>query len=195
MYKLIMDYIEYFKLVSNNVVKSFSHISQHGVRSVKGYSINSTELDSYRSRKDVLNCIIHGQMFFELLHLPTLYWFEIKGNCSKPDLIKAIRKYKNNKHRNVPAIREDKDIDFNSNVLYVGKVQYNFHERLIKHFGFSGSRAAQGLQLHHWVSQYYGRNVELYLHIYYFEPDMEPYISILEKSLAMLLKPLIGKHN
>ena len=112
----------------------------------------------------------------------------IKVNDSY-DLTNVFEKYKseNNEVKLSKINKSNKE----SKVLYVGSVLSNFKGRIKQHLGF-GSKSTYSLKLDKWAT-----TKKLEITIEYFlinNLSSELTIRILEKKLAVLLKPQFGKH-
>lgn len=132
---------------------------------------------------------------------PVLYWFEFDDlKIDKSILRNAFISYKdplkgdfgNPNYRYASSYKDDfKDC---RNVLYVGKVERGFYQRIKTHLGYATSKHTAGMQLHFW----YGRDIDnfgdLKLNFIEFKDDMKHLIAVLEKKIAWDLRPLIGKY-
>ncbi len=130
---------------------------------------------------------------------PVLYWFTFNDTKISKEIIinkfvdyKNIcgKKYDNPNYRYTSALK--KNFDDVKSVLYVGKVEKGFLQRITTHLGYAGSRFTAGMQLHYWYEiENFG---DLTLNYIVFHEDMKYLIAILEKQLAKKLNPLIGKY-
>lgn len=132
---------------------------------------------------------------------PVLYWFEFDNTEDKNNLLRnKFTEYKDSlgKLYHLPNYRYTssykKQFCADSNVLYVGKVEKDFYQRIKTHLGYAASAKTAGMQLHHW----YGKSVndfgDLTLNYIVFNNEMNDLIAVLEKVVAKELKPLIGRY-
>lgn len=132
---------------------------------------------------------------------PVLYWFEFDDSIVDKNTIReSFIAYKDplKKQFHHPAYRYassyKKDFSKAKNILYVGKVEKGFYQRVKTHLGYATSPYTAGMQLHFW----FGKNIDnfgnLTLNFIEFDPKMKDLISILEKKIAWELRPLIGKY-
>lgn len=140
-------------------------------------------------------------MMLENVKGPVLYWFEFDKAVDKNNLLREkYFNYKNMilksndplKYRNTSSYK--KQFCEDSDVLYVGKVEKDFYQRIKTHLGFATSPKTAGMQLHHWYAQNITEFGDLRLNYIVFTPDMIYLISTLEKIIAQKLKPLIGRY-
>ena len=115
-----------------------------------------------------------------------VYIIKLNDSC---DLTNVFEKYKseNNEVKLSKINKNNKE----SKVLYVGSVMSNFKSRLKQHLGFC-SKSTYSLKLNKWA-----KTKKLEITIEYFlitDLSSELTIRILEKKLALLLKPQFGKH-
>lgn len=81
--------------------------------------------------------------------------------------------------------------DFNTQSLYVGKVENNLWGRLAVHCGWGTSPKTAGLQLRYWYDFHqYGNLTFNYL---VFDNQFKYFVEVLEKELRNKINPLIGK--
>jgi hypothetical protein len=128
---------------------------------------------------------------------PVLYWFEFdEAKVSKEVIRDKFIEYKikfrkdHDKYRSTSSLK--KINNKTENILYVGKVEKNFLQRVITHLGYATSSQTAGMQLKHWYEiEKFGN---LTLNYVTFKVDMKYLIAIIEKQLALELKPLIGKY-
>jgi hypothetical protein len=112
----------------------------------------------------------------------------IKVNDSY-DLTDVFEKYKS--ENNEVKLSKINKSNKASKVLYVGSVLSNFKGRIKQHLGF-GSKSTYSMKLDKWA-----KTKKLEITIEYFlinDLRSELTIRILEKKLAVLLKPQFGKH-
>lgn len=119
--------------------------------------------------------------------LPAVYFFKITNGIAPKAVVDALKKFKVSKGRSCPKIEGKRSLD--SQYLYCGSVKANLHGRLIQHFG-RGHRDTYALQLSHWA-----KDIGLELEYYYglLRPQDKHLTELIESSLAMALKPLVGK--
>lgn len=127
---------------------------------------------------------------------PILYWFELYDSTKSIELRSQYEKYRAHtkngsiEYRNTSSYKTKPD--YNSNILYVGKVEKAFLGRLVTHLGYNSSKKTAGMQLYHWYNPLLYGNIKLnYIE---FDNDMKHLIVILEKQLAKKMKPLIGRY-
>ena len=132
---------------------------------------------------------IFGELCQQIHCGPALYTLELDTTLSTQVIVQTLEKYRATKARAVSAIK--KAPNTNANILYVGKVQKKFWERLVVHLGFATNRLTSGLQLFHWLR---GTNSSLIINLYVFPSGMEGLMSAVETQVAQSIKPLIGKH-
>ena len=160
---------------------------------IEQFEISTKDLDPKFFDYDIRNSIEFLRLFDHLKHSgPVLYWFEITNDISGKEIIASVKKFATLKERATPALRPDSKINFDSKVLYVGKVKSNSTGRIVVHLGFSKSGKTQGLQLFHWAKEL---PLHLRLNVIKFHPNMAEIMGVLENYLAKEFKPLIGKHQ
>lgn len=118
-------------------------------------------------------------------HKCGLYFFEFH-DISANDIYDAYINIENIE-RNKSGIRNKPDFD--TNILYVGKVKKGLGARLSTHFGYAHSKTG-GLQLKYWAKKI---GLKLTVHFIVFDENIGDYINPLELELTKKLKPLIGK--
>ena len=121
---------------------------------------------------------------------PALYYFEILSDIDKNLILKAYQEMKEDKTIGRACSALKKKPPTTTNVLYVGKVKNDTQGRVKVHLGYYHNGVTSGLQLVCWSKLI---KLKLRLHVFHFEEDMAPYISILELPLANALNPMIGK--
>ncbi len=132
-------------------------------------------------------------------NIPVLYWFTFDESLITKELIRDKfviyktllgKSFADPNYRHTSALKEN---FFNvKNVLYVGKVEKGFLQRVTTHLGYAKSKFTAGMQLYHWYEiENFG---DLTLNYITFNNDMKYLITILEKHLAIQLNPLIGKY-
>lgn len=132
---------------------------------------------------------------------PVIYWFEFENTIADKYYLKEfflsykiplLKQYSHPNYRYTSSYKKDsEDV---TNILYVGKVEKDFIQRIKTHLGYAVSPFTAGMQLHYW----YGCNIQefgnLTLNYIEFDNKMNHLIAIVEKKLALDLKPLIGKY-
>lgn len=116
-----------------------------------------------------------------------IYFFEFEN-----DLAEIINKKYNDfrssgTDRNLSGIKDNPN--FETQILYIGKVKKNLGARLATHFGYANSKTG-GLQLKFWAKQI---GLKLKVNILVFYDNIDDFINPLELELTKDLKPLIGK--
>lgn len=139
-----------------------------------------------------------GNIFstLDMITSPCIYWFEASDIGTAEQLKKDLEIYRSNperSNRNIPAANNN----VGSKVIYVGK-RYggktkktgltHIAGRMFIHLGYYSKPTTQGLQLVRWTQS------ELTLCVVELPKAAKPYLSILEKLLAIELLPLTGKH-
>ncbi|MCD6013886.1 MAG: hypothetical protein K0Q79_3748 [Flavipsychrobacter sp.] len=124
---------------------------------------------------------------------PILYWFEIVSDHRSRNIYDILVRLKQNNTlgRNLPAYKKTFR-NWDSNILYVGKVKKGFVGRLTVHLGYYTNKHTQGLQLCHWAQN---EKLKLRLHYVKFPYDLIDLIGLYENALAKELHPLLGKHK
>lgn len=153
------------------------------------------EIDGLKDylNEDIRKCPVQMETFDKLQQItgPTLYWVELLNQSNKKELIDRFKSYRfSGTARNTPSCKTT--IDYQSNILYVGKVQKDFWGRIILHLGFHKSRRTQGLQLYHWAK---GHSLQVRVHYREYPTSMSPLMGALEYQVAKELKPLLGSHK
>jgi hypothetical protein len=187
--------------IKNIVTDSIEKLKQNLMSKfdIKQVCINQDYFDEkYKSLVNVTTAI---KDFEDLLKInnPVLYWFEFK---SFEDSNKKIRdkyeNYRNNikndylnlNYRNTSSFKSK--FEMTSKTLYVGKVESGFWGRFVTHLGYNKTPKTAGMQLFYWYDiENFG---DLTLNYIEFDHSMKHLITILEKQLALELKPLIGKY-
>ncbi len=126
----------------------------------------------------------------------SLYWFEIVQPNKSKEIKKTFADYKLRKAehgRTVPASNKTET----SKILYVGIRRggvrkrdgfTNIGTRVFQHLGYYSKVSTQALQLARWC------NEKLVLNVLPLPEVTKEYLNILEKLLAIELKPIVGKH-
>ncbi len=159
--------------------------------------------DRYCDKQDITKCDLHTNLFKELksIRKPVLYWFNFEysvernytiGNKYRDYRDKIKHDYINKQYRNTAAFKTT----FNpgSKTIYVGKVETGFWGRLVTHLGYNTNPRTAGMQLHHWYFEEFESFGNLTLNYVVFDNEMKHLITVLEKKLALELRPLIGKY-
>ena len=169
---------------------------------------NSKELLCSQSNRIEINKTPLQQKINELFtkdkEFPFIYWFEFKSKNSKDEILNEIKDYSKLmynerkqgrekselKYYKTPAIKKT---TYDSNILYVGKVNRDFIGRLQPHLGYYiTSPNTSGLQLCHWAVK-----LDLNITINYIKlpKELVGFTGLLERKLANEIKPIIGKHR
>ncbi len=114
-----------------------------------------------------------------------LYVFEFQ-EISAQDVYEAYINIEN-KDRNKSGFKSKPDFD--TNVLYVGKVKKDLGSRISTHFGYAHAKTG-GLQLKYWAKKL---KLKLTIHLIVCDENIGDFINPLELELTKMLKPLIGK--
>ncbi len=155
----------------------------------------------YSNNINITKCKEHIAVFDKLhaIKTPVLYWFEFEHSEHKSSNIREIyeayrngikKEYNADNYRNTSAYK--KEFKKDGDVLYVGKVETGFWGRIVTHLGYAQSEKTAGMQLFHWYDVEKFGNLKLNYIV--FEKEMKHLIVILEKELAIKLKPLIGTY-
>lgn len=187
-----MNYTQILHTAANESLSALQHLAEKGHKSYNEFNFETEFLKDYLT-KDIRESIEHKETFGRLMQIkgPVLYWFEILPGYDQRKIVERLNQYKGDQSgRHTPAIR--KNVDYSSNVLYVGKVKNLFYGRVIQHLGFFRTPETQGLQLYHWMK---GEPLQLRLHALEFEAGMANLLGVVENEFAKLLKPIIGKHK
>jgi hypothetical protein len=121
---------------------------------------------------------------------PTVYYFEVISEHQSIEIIKALSKYSITLDaKTTPPLNPRYS---KGQILYVGKVKKTMWGRLIQHLGFYKVDKTQGLQLYYWAKTI---PLTLKLVVFEFEPEMTTLVGIIEKELAQILNPILGKHK
>ncbi len=126
-------------------------------------------------------------VFDSVKNKPTIYYFLIKNKIESKDIIHNLDLYKKTKQRSCPKIDKKRSIE--SQYLYCGSIKKGVHGRLIQHLGF-GSKNTYGLQLVHWAKKL---NLVLEFNYCFIDPKYVEFTELIESSLALKIKPLVGK--
>jgi hypothetical protein len=159
--------------------------------------------DNYCEKQDITKCEMHLDLFKELksIRKPILYWFDFEYSEERNSTIsknyreyrdKIKHDYSNKKYRNTAAYKST--FNSESKTLYVGKVETGFWGRLVTHLGYNSNPRTAGMQLHYWYLEEFNSFGSLTLNYIVFDNEMKHLISVLEKKIALDLKPLIGKY-
>lgn len=134
---------------------------------------------------------------FELLKVikennekPSIYWFEIinKSDSQNEKLWKKFRSSKN-----IGAgwwTKANNDVEFNTNILYLGKVEKNLFGRLLQHLGIAHKKTSS-LKLRKWFKDF--EDVDLKFRYIQFDQDILPYLEDFENIYWRNFKPLLGQ--
>lgn len=187
-----MTNLEYLQEFASETITNLEKIHSNGVLKELSFTIHCKDLEDY-NHEDIRKCEKYKDMFRQLEEFdgPTLYWFDIVSNTESRKIVDAIKEYKERiDAKATPALK--KRINYNSRILYVGKVKNAFWGRLIQHLGFYKVDQTQGLQLFYWAKEL---SLSLRVNVFVFEKDMENIMPIFEYAFAKRLQPIIGKHQ
>ena len=187
-----MTNVEYLKEFIGTTITYLEHVLANGVKKELSFTISCLEFDDCNC-PDIRQIDKFKLIFDQLKNAagPTLYWIEIMSDTDNKKVIEALKTYKASMNpKATPALKST--INYDSKILYVGKVKGTFWGRLIQHIGFSKSKATQGLQLFHWTKEL---SLTLKVNILVFDNNMADLMPIFEYAFAKRLQPLIGKHK
>ncbi|WP_129021125.1 hypothetical protein [Edaphocola flava] len=187
-----MPHIKYLNNFIDKTIDNLENFRKSGVKSEFSFNLESSDLEDYNSI-DIRKSPKFEELFKELQNIngPVLYWIEIVSDIQNNLVIDSLQKYKETKNpKATPAIK--KGINYNTKVLYVGKVKGIFWGRVIQHMGYFKNTQTQGLQLYYWTTHL---PLILQFHVLEFELEMANLMSVIEYAFAQELKPLIGKHK
>ncbi|MGN6567134.1 MAG: hypothetical protein ACTHJ0_04240 [Flavipsychrobacter sp.] len=122
---------------------------------------------------------------------PTLYWFEIISSTDSKAIYDELKNTKATTQRNFPAIKRG-FCNWETNVLYVGKVKTNLKGRMLVHLGYYKNAMTQGLQLCYWAPKL---NLKLKLHYIVMPVEFKNLMELYERQIAIKFKPICGKHK
>jgi hypothetical protein len=182
--------LEFLKEFISTTISDLEYVLANGVKNELTFTINCSELEDYNF-VDIRKSKKFEPIFDQLKKTkgPTLYWFEIISDTDTEVIINALKSYKKN-GKATPALGPK--INFDSKILYVGKVKGTFWGRLIQHLGFFKVNATQGLQLFCWAKPL---SLTLKINVLEFEDNMADIMPIIEFAFAKKLQPLVGKHK
>lgn len=197
-----------------NKIQEYSNfLTESKVKEVEFETINLSFLSNDEDLKLVTNGI--KSKLEEIKNFPVLYWFTFSNSFNEHEVlydfyINMIEQFKNknysknksdysfrdgidklNYRRAFSAIKTKRNIDFNTNTLYVGKVESGIWGRLAVHLGWGTSPKTAGLQLLYWYD--FEKYKDLTFNYIVFEKSMKYFVEVLEKELRNNLNPLIGK--
>ncbi len=187
-----MTNVQYLQDFIGTTISHLRNIQENGVRKELSFEINCSFLDDFNNI-DIRQSDKFKAIFDQLENTsgPTLYWFEIISNTATKDIIEALSIYKASTNaKATPALKTT--INFESKVLYVGKVKGSFWGRLIQHLGFYKTNGTQGLQLYYWAKNL---SLNLKVNILEFDGNMADIMPVVEYAFAKRLQPLVGKHK
>lgn len=177
---------------TNKLKESLSIVENNGPKTYFQHDFDCSFFQDW-NLSDIRYSKEHSDVFDKLGAItgPVVYWFEIISPTTSEVIRKIISDYKYSEGaKSVPALK--KKFLKESRVLYVGKVKRNFWGRVIQHLGYYHVKRTQGLQLYHWAKDL---GLQVRLHAYEFEPEMEDLVSIFELDFARSLRPITGKHS
>ncbi|WP_332022081.1 hypothetical protein [Kaistella sp.] len=179
----ILKNLEYeIKEVCKKLSQPLEFVSKYGIKSINNFEINCSDLEDYNFI-DIRKEEKFSDLFSRLVKIkgPCLYFFEIKSNHSKEEIISKISEYSVSENsKTIPAIKTKVE---ESRFLYVGKVKKLVWGRLIQHLGFYKVSRTQGLQLYYWAKEV---NLDLNFTVIEFENDM------MELSFVPDIAPILG---
>ena len=184
--------LTYLQDFIGTTISHLEHIKNNGVRKELSFTINCGDLEDFNF-VDIRESKNFKPIFDQLKELsgPTLYWFEIISDTDTELVVKSLNNYKTSANaKATPALKSK--INFDSKVLYVGKVKGTFWGRLIQHLGFFKVNGTQGLQLFYWAKDL---SLNLKVHIFVFDNNMADIMPIVEYTFAKRFQPLVGKHQ
>lgn len=187
-----MTNIEYLNEFIGTTITNLEHIRKNGVKKEFSFTISCSDLDDF-NHIDIRQSEKFKEIFDELKKVngPTLYWFEIISNTDTKQVISALSAYKTKEGaKATPALKTT--INYDSKILYVGKVKGTFWGRLIQHLGFFKVNGTQGLQLYYWAKDL---SLNFKVHTIEFDKNMKDVMPIVEYAFAQRLQPLAGKHQ
>ncbi len=184
-----------FRDLSENLWNTLSSLRTASYPTAYTYSIDCDTLPDFNIGAGVFEDKQFKPFFTRLgtLTHPALYWFEITSDHTGENVYNMMRSYRESADRkNFPALK--KRVDFNSRVVYVGKIKKRTDGRMFVHLGYYPVVGTAGLQLAHWAV---GTGLKLDLHIIELplSKETENLSALFEHKLASMLKPLAGKHN
>lgn len=188
----IVTNIDYLQDFIGTTISRLEQVRSDGVKKELSFTINCSDLDDF-NYVDIRQSDKFKPIFDQLNSAsgPSLYWFEIVSEIDTQKVIKALYDYKASEGpKATPALKSS--INYNSKVMYVGKVKGAFWGRLIQHLGFFKVNATQGLQLFYWAKDL---SIELKVNVLVFDNNMADIMPIIEYAFAKKLQPLIGKHK
>jgi hypothetical protein len=178
---------------SLDLITALKQLTQQTFTNVSACDIDCTDLPLHENTP---NCIYENSLegffkIFENINCPCLYWFEITSSHSAKELHDLIPGLNSKIDRNVPSYRKGFS-NWDSRILYVGKVKTKISDRMVLHLGYGRNKRTQGLQLSHWA-----KDIGLKLRLnYIILPDsLKELASSLELHLAKELHPIYGKHK
>lgn len=186
----MIDFSKIIKEVASKEMSPLLVISEQGYKQKYDFIIDCADIQDYNTI-NIISSIEHKDLFTQLVKIkgPVVYIFEIISSTNSNDIVENIKNYsKTEKSKKTPAI---KVIYPDTNILYIGKVKRNFWGRVIQHLGFYKISQTQGLQLYYWAKPL---KLKLLLHVFEFNNDSVELLPVLEKGLALELKPILGKH-
>ncbi|HPH36261.1 MAG TPA: hypothetical protein PL108_01290 [Sediminibacterium sp.] len=187
-----MTHLDYLQDFIGTTIKHLEQVRSNGLKNDLSFTINCSDLEDF-NYIDIRQSTKFKPIFDQLITAngPILYWFEIISNTETKKILESLNNYKDSdKPKATPALKQK--IDYDSRVLYVGKVKGIFWGRLIQHLGFFKVNATQGLQLFYWAKDL---SLDLKIHVLEFDKNMADIMPIIEYAFAKKLQPLIGKHK
>jgi len=171
---------------------SLSLLIDGGIKNKGNFNISCGKLTDYNNI-DIRYSNEYRETFDKIMKIkgPVVYWFEIRSNYKNSEIRNQIIEYAQQANsKSTPALK--KKFDSTSTCLYVGKVKKIFWGRIIQHLGFYKVKQTQGLQLFYWAKDI---NLDLRVHYFEFDKELEDFVDVFEKRLAKRLNPIVGKHQ
>jgi hypothetical protein len=120
---------------------------------------------------------------------PAIYWFKII-HSEKSTNTKVIKKFiTNKKNKKGWWSKPGKNLENNSEILYLGKVEKNLKNRYIQHLGL-GHKMTSSLKLCQWMNQL--ENIDLEFQFIKIDKESKTYLEDIENVLWRNHNPLIG---
>lgn len=192
-------------LVIHKVFESISNkvVSETDDRISKTFKIS--DLPNHKDFTVDVNTHVNSRNIFtelDKIKCDCLYWFDLKTVEQAKELNSLLNKYREtnikgtDSYRSVPATNNNN----NSNVLYVGVRRggytkkwnlTNITGRINQHLGYYHNGNTQGLQLIHFAKDC---DFDITINVIKIESPNSIYLNIIEKIVALKLKPLCGRH-
>lgn len=146
--------------------------------------------ENEKFKTDLINKFEELKLLKTNSNKPTIYWFEISTK-SNFDNRKILKKFLTSKKVGagwwtVGNINRDFDTD----LLYLGKVEKNLFGRFLQHLGI-GHKKTSSLKLRKWFKEF--DNVDLQFRYIQFEDSVLPYLEDFENIYWRHYQPLLGQ--